>query len=110
MFLRKKLKSKVREIQQQKQIGYETKYDSAETTYEEQNDSVEGNGVKQETIYQFFSSDLEKLFIRLETLLGITLQGHNNTLSEASAVLDKLLKKEYFTKEECNNAISKFSK
>ena len=55
-------------------------------------------------------SNIIDFYTRLEILLGLKLSGHNNTLTEASNLIDELYKRsEIQNKQQYRNAPNKFS-
>ena len=77
-------------------------------TFEEINDDsddLQGEGVK-----IIIPSNIIDIYTRLEVLLGLKLSGHNDTLTEASALIDELYKRgEIQNKQHYRNALDKFS-
>ena len=58
----------------------------------------------------FIPSNIIDIYTRIEVLLGLTLSGHSNTLSEASNLIEELYKRgEIQNKQQYRNALNKFS-
>ena len=95
LFLTEKLPKLVEEIQNR--------------TFEEitdDSDDLLGDGVK-----IIIPSNIIDIYTRLEILLGLKISGHNDTLTEASNLLDELYKRgEIQTKRQYQNALNKFTK
>ena len=54
-------------------------------------------------------SNIIDIYTRLEVLLGLKLSGHNNTLSEASNLIDELYRQgEIQNKQQYQNTLNKF--
>ena len=68
--------------------------------------SLQGRGVEKIII----PSNIIDTYTRLEVLLGLKLSGHNDTLTEASNLIDELYKQgEIENKQQYRNALNKFS-
>ena len=71
----------------------------------EDSSDLQGEGVK-----YIIPSNIFDIYTRLEVLLGLKSSGHNNTLTEASNLLDELNKRgEIQTEQQYRNAPNKFS-
>ena len=71
---------------------------------ENESDNLQGEGVK-----IIIPSNIFDIYTRLEILLGINLSGHTDTLTEGSALIDKLYKLgEIPNKQQYRNALNKF--
>ena len=67
-------------------------------------DNLQGEGVK-----IIIPSNIIDIYTRLEILLGLKLSGHNNTLTEASNLIDELYKRgDIQNKQQYQNALDKF--
>ena len=67
---------------------------------------LEDQGVK-----TIIPSNIINIYTRLEVLLGLKFSGHNDTLTEASNLIDELYKLgEIQRKQHYRNALNKFSK
>ena len=65
---------------------------------------LEGQGVK-----IIIPSNINEIYTRLETLLGLKLSGHTDTLTEASNLIDELYKRgEIQNKQQYQKALNKF--
>ena len=66
---------------------------------------LQGEGVK-----MIIPSNIIDIYTRLETLLGLKLSGHTDTLTEASYLIDELYKRgEIQNQQQYRNALNKFS-
>ena len=69
-------------------------------------DNLEGEGIEKNII----PSNIIVLYTRLETLIGINISGHTNTLTEASNLIDQLYRiVEIQNEHQYRNALHKFS-
>ena len=67
-------------------------------------DDIKGEGVK-----IIIPSNIIDIYTKLEILLGLTLSGHTDTLTEASSLIDELYKLgEIQNKQQCRSALNKF--
>ena len=67
-------------------------------------DDLQGEGVK-----TIIPSNIIGIYTRLETLLGLKISGHTNTLAEASNLLDELYKiGEFQNEKQYRNALNNF--
>ena len=77
-------------------------------TFEEitdDSDDLQGEGLK-----IIIPSNRTDIYTRLEILLGLKLNGHSDTLTEASALIDQLCKLgEIQNKQQYRSALNKFS-
>ena len=72
---------------------------------ENESDNLQGEGVK-----IIIPSNIIDIYTRLEILLGLKLAGHNDVLTEASALIDELYKLgEIQNKQQYRNALNKFT-
>ena len=66
--------------------------------------NLEGQGVK-----IIIPSNIIDIYNRPEVLLGLKLSGHNDTLTEASNLIDEIYKRCEIQKKPYRNALNKFS-
>ena len=72
---------------------------------ENESDNLQGEGIK-----IIKPSNIIDIQTRLETLLGLELSGHSDTLKEASNLIDELYKRgEIQKKRQYRNVLNKFS-
>ena len=79
------------------------RYKQSKTTFKKR--ILEGQGLK-----LIITSNTIDIYTRLEILLGLKLNGHTDTLTEASTLIDELYKRgEIQNKQQYRNALDKFS-
>ena len=79
------------------------RYKQSQSNFNKRN--LKGEGVK-----IIIPSNIIDIYTRLEILLGLKLSGHNDTLTEASNLLDELYKLgEIQNKQQFRNALNKFN-
>ena len=64
--------------------------------------------VPREAVKFIISSNLFDIYTRLETLLGLNLSGHTDSLIEASNLIDEIKKGEIQNKQHYQKAVYKF--
>ena len=78
--------------------------------YKQSKSNLIKHNLKGEGVKIIIPSNIIDIYTRLEALLGLKLSGHTNTLTEASALIDELYKRDDIqNKQQYQNALNKVS-